>query len=287
MKTVVIQICAGMGNQMFQYAFGYAYKKKYNVLLKYDLYYAGARKDRQYKLNNFNIGKLKMFVPQFIDVFINVMKNPVRQYDRSRRYIRNIFKYKYIEEEDCYNFDTCYYDIDESKIYLKGLWQSWKYFDEYYNDIKQQLTYKGVLSKKALKYITEMSNNESVAVHIRRTDYIEGGRDNTISLSYYYKAIDFFKEKKDNYIFYFFSDDKEFVKNSFNDTNYKLVSGIDDIEEFECMRACKNHIIANSSFSWWATYLSENKGGNVIAPVKGWWHRDFYLPQWKVIDMNE
>ena len=67
---------------------------------------------------------------------------------------------------------------------------------------------------------------------------------------------------------------------------FKIVENISDLEEVVCMQKCKNHIIANSTFSWWAAYLAENKGNKVIVPVSGIWSEEFYLSEWRTIKVN-
>lgn len=52
------------------------------------------------------------------------------------------------------------------------------------------------------------------------------------------------------------------------------------------MQKCKNHIVANSSFSWWGAYLAENKGGVVFAPVADIWGGDFYPREWNLIQSS-
>ena len=81
-----------------------------------------------------------------------------------------------------------------------------------------------------------------------------------------------------------FTDDKEFVKKNFKLREYVLVDKVCDLDEFELMRQCDHHIIANSTFSWWAAYLGMDKGGIVYAPCTGIWSQEFYPKEWNLID---
>ena len=96
-------------------------------------------------------------------------------------------------------------------------------------------------------------------------------------------ALDQMKEKLGDFKLFIFTDDKEFVRERFHLCEYELVEDVTDLEEFVLMQQCKHHIIANSTFSWWAAYLSENKGGVVFAPVADMWTEDFFLPQWNCV----
>ena len=62
------------------------------------------------------------------------------------------------------------------------------------------------------------------------------------------------------------------------------IAKLSDIEELYVMSHCDNLILANSSFSWWAAYLSTKDNKIVVAPVVDFWKEDFYLPNWKKID---
>ena len=61
------------------------------------------------------------------------------------------------------------------------------------------------------------------------------------------------------------------------------MEGLCDLDEFELMRQCSHHIVANSTFSWWAAYLGEDKGGIVYAPCTGIWSEEFYPKEWNLI----
>ena len=86
----------------------------------------------------------------------------------------------------------------------------------------------------------------------------------TCTLEYYHKAIDFFKE----YEFLFVSDDIEWVKQNFKNENFKFSSEINEIDDFSLLSLCDHHIIANSTFSWWAAYLNNKENKKIICPEK-------------------
>ena len=86
-----------------------------------------------------------------------------------------------------------------------------------------------------------------------------------------YKLIDSnekVKELIDNPVLIFFSDDIRWVeKNIKSDLPSYYESGDDPIwEKMRLMYSCKHFIISNSTFSWWAQYLSRNDKKIVISP---------------------
>jgi hypothetical protein len=73
---------------------------------------------------------------------------------------------------------------------------------------------------------------------------------------------------------YVFSDDIPWCRANFP-KNFIFVDIIDYLA-FDLMRVCKHHIIANSTFSWWAAYLNDNPDKVVISPKK--WRKDLNDP---------
>ena len=88
---------------------------------------------------------------------------------------------------------------------------------------------------------------------------------------YYEKAISLFPGRK----FLVFSDDPIFCKEQeiFKDaSHFQVMEMIDEISDFNLQSSCSDHIIANSSWSWWTAYLSPHHGKKVVAPIK--WYSD-------------
>ena len=186
---------------------------------------------------------------------------------------------RYYKESNYYKYDPCVYEQGKC-AYFQGFWQSDKYFAEYQSEIIAEFQPK-VVSAKMEEYKQLFSNMESCAVHIRRGDYVN--INGCIDMTYYKKAMEMLREKK-NCTFVFFSDDIEWVKQNFSNAEKAIFfdekTGISDLEEFFIMSYCKNQIIANSSFSWWAAYLNTAENKTVIAPEIEKWAGDFYPANW-------
>jgi hypothetical protein len=113
------------------------------------------------------------------------------------------------------------------------------------------------------RFIDDKEN--TISVHIRRGDYL--GISNilpSIDRSYIDKALELHGGYDKLLIF---SDDKEFAK-SLNYKNSIVVEGLEDYEEMWLMSLCNHHIISNSSFSWWGSFLNNliNSKKRIYAP---------------------
>ena len=138
-----------------------------------------------------------------------------------------------------------------------------KYFEGYEEEIKQ-------LFGEGIGYL------EQVGVHVRRAGnpinpeepkYIENPfYVNLGDTDYYDRAMAMFPSEK----FVVFSDDPQWCREKWKDNpNVQVMDKGNEIEDFNLLSSCRDLIIANSSFSWWAAYLCPNETKKIIAP-KEW-----------------
>lgn len=163
-----------------------------------------------------------------------------------------------------FQFAFLYSQVRQDKlpdIYL----QDYKIF----NDYKEEL--KGILSEGIVK-------NDYVSLHIRRGDYVENPfYVDLTQTDYYEKALKQFP----NETFLIFCADRQEGSDDHKDRlwcyewakergiKFEVWKGKSEVEDFNQMAGCKGHIMANSSFSFWAAYLS---GDKTVAPSK--WFAD-------------
>lgn len=285
---VRVKIFNGLGNQLFQYACGRAVQQKYKGEFYLDISDFTVNK-RKYRLNQFKLNENVKTIEKD-NTFANIRKNLLL--NGLYKIIPNIAfsihskfgKYLYFGEE--------YKKINKNftnDYYLYGYWQSEKYFEDIKSILKQELTLKNPLEESKINLIQEIEHKNSVAIHIRRGDYVINKLyQNICEESYYKKAITIMKEKVDNPVFYIFSDEIDWVKENwnFNGNIIFMHYANKDFEELEIMKHCKHFIIANSSFSWWAQYLSDNPKKIVVAPKKWYNHDkkvDIYQKNWITI----
>ncbi|OAI07544.1 alpha-1,2-fucosyltransferase [Methylomonas methanica] len=270
---IVVRLTGGLGNQMFQYAAGKSLSYLHNTILSFDTSYFNNQKLRQYSLSTFNIQqhfiaptRIKVIRPPFFEVkkFFH---------DQSSHKKTSIFL---LYKENSFTYDTNF-NKQPSNTYLDGYWQSEKYFTNIEHIIRQDLTFNNIPDSKNLQLINKIESSNSISIHIRRGDYVSSKQANeyhgTCGISYYNEAI---KKMSTTIIephFFAFSDEPAWAHENIK-TDYPLTiidHNESEHEDLRLMSLCKHNIIANSTFSWWAAWLNNNKSKIVIAPAK--WFR--------------
>ena len=179
----MVRISDGLGNQMFQYAFAYALSRKTGARVLIDPLFWGTSL-RKYQLEEFEITNTKRMVSKTLDYILGFgPRNGRRFKDRYRqRLIKN--KYQLVQEKQIMHFDETIGSETGNSFYL-GFWQVPEYFDEYYEDLKNQFTRKKSIAPKARSYQLQIREEVSVALHIRRTDYVRKEGNATLSFDFY------------------------------------------------------------------------------------------------------
>lgn len=274
---IVVKLFGGLGNQMFQYAFGRQVQTvlKQPLILDISALESGSRK---YSLNYFILtddvytdssGKYDFYYESNVNMLLYVGKKMCPE-----------FMFKIMSKKGIYVWDKVIYKdveiVKHNNIYIHGYWQSELYFYSIRNKIKKELTFSKDALKKSLLIAEKMDKENTVCVHIRRTDFLstQNALSNCTNM-YYQKAMEYLELFVESPVYYIFSDDIEEVKNSFSFGRRKFVfieQMGSDLEEFRLMCRCKFFIMANSTFSWWASYLAQYEDKIIIAPKQ--WYND-------------
>ena len=144
------------------------------------------------------------------------------------------------------------------------------------NVIKNDFTVKSKLNGKNKELLQKIKKSNSIAIHIRRGDYVTNSIVNkvhgTCGIDYYNNAVNLMIRKINDPVFFIFSDDIKWTKDNIKTdfpTIYVSHNGPNKgYEDMRLMTQCKHFIIANSSFCWWGAWLSRNKKKIVIAPKR-------------------
>ena len=245
---ITTYLISGLGNQMFQYAVGRALSLRLNTELFLDLnWFSEEPRKRKFELDKYNI---------------NVSKTPVDSVGYLVKEIEDrVFYPKVLSLPD--------------NTFLMGYWQSGRYFEDYADVIRSELTLKIPLSEKSRDWARKIQNDPvPVSIHVRRGDYVNDSFCvkffYQLSIEYYDRAVRILHENFPEMSLYIFSNDLDWCRRIFNyDVPMNFVDGNDEdhgYEDLELMKLCRHHIIANSTFSWWGAWLDGRQGSLVFAP---------------------
>ena len=236
----IVTICGGLGNQLFQYAFAKRIECS-GSLVGLDVSWYN-RKDkkhpRPFRLLNFET--VVRITPRQSRCSLVITENPDKLQDV------------------CIMQETTYH----------GYWQSPLYHKAIYTILQNEFWVRPEFYTKEYKELrAEIESCNSVALHVRRGDFLEHPLCYVVPIDYYKKALSIVKNLKSNPHIFVFSDDLLWCEQAFVGEDCTFVHMADYLE-FDLMRLCKTKIIGNSTFAWWPAYLDDT--GLVLCSDK-WW----------------
>lgn len=277
---IVVQLKGGLGNQMFQYAAGRCLSILHKVPLALDKGSYGPRQAAMYALDGLRVNAVEagpemIPKPGFFAKAFNRLA-PVS--------MRRIFR------ETSLDFNPDFFSV-KPPVYLKGYWQSWKYFEPQAGQIRKDFAFNIDFPAAVTAKAAELRAGESVALHFRRGDYTDPATASfhgACGPTYYEAAVKRFPGA----LFYIFTNDPAWVKNNLPaGISYEILSGSlthTQYEDLFLMSRCRHQVIANSSFSWWAAWLNDYAEKQVVAPLKWYAKEDLNVqhlvpPEWQRI----
>ncbi|BAC09868.1 alpha-1,2-fucosyltransferase [Thermosynechococcus vestitus] len=292
---IIVRLCGGLGNQMFQYAAGLAAAHRIGSEVKFDTHWFDATCLHQ-GLELRRVFGLELPEPSSKDLrkVLGACVHPAVRRLLSRRLLRAL-RPKSLVIQPHFHYWTGFEHLTDN-VYLEGYWQSERYFSNIADIIRQQFRFVEPLDPHNAALMDEMQSGVSVSLHIRRGDYFNNPqmrRVHGVDLSEYYPAaVATMIEKTNAERFYVFSDDPQWVLEHLKlPVSYTVVDhnrGAASYRDMQLMSACRHHIIANSTFSWWGAWLNPRPDKVVIAP-RHWFNvdvfdtRDLYCPEWIVL----
>jgi len=274
---IIVELTAGLGNQLFQYAHAKALSIKLDQELLFDLRFFERWKDDIYRLHRFNT-----IVNSADQSDIARLKRQLKKPDIYRKIIRRLGFSPYKNTK--YHFENERLDhisIDELKgykdLYVSGYFGDRKYFAGIEEIIRKEFTLKEPLNIANQKILDQIKKTNSVSLHIRRGDYVGNAFFAEIPLDYYRKSIHHIETLYPGSTCFIFSDDipwaREHLIMSQECVYVDINDSSTDYMDLMLMAACKHNIIANSTFSWWGAWLNSNPEKIVIAP-KIWFNNE-------------
>lgn len=275
---IIVNLMGGLGNQMFQYAYGYALEKRTGVPVGFSSDMFSAYNSH----NGYELEQVFGLRPRLAtrkdqrEVVGQIWASP-----RARRIITNVPFLQLLSNQRIITEKKMKFDPDllralRKSYYVHGYFQSERYFSDCSDDIRRDYNF-----HKIEKSLVNETDQVSVSLHVRRGDYIDAKSVHAVCGPAYYKcAIDHVRKRVSNFQLVVFSDDPEWAEKEVRKLHhsYRVVTGNNGSNSYKDMfliSKCDHHIIANSSFSWWGAWLSQSKNKIVVAPKK--WFSDSRL----------
>ncbi len=162
----------------------------------------------------------------------------------------------------------CYEELPFiENVKLFGWFQSEKYFKHCEGKIRELFRFNDAIRDKMnAKYANLLNGSVTCSIHHRRTDYIGSQLHDVCGEEYYKGAFKEIKKRTSIDVFLIFSDDINWCKQNISGENFVFIEDNSDIEDLFLMTKSTHNIICNSTFSWWGSWLGDNKDKIVIAP---------------------
>jgi hypothetical protein len=265
---IYVTLMGGLGNQLFQYAFGRALSLRSGLELVLNLAYLRDRAPRgHFSPRNYDLDAFAIPVT-------TIEKDPhsILPPGILNRIERRIHPGKRVRPAGI-GFDPALLDAVDGAVY-EGYFQSERYFASHRAALLEDLVPRNVPGSASSELRARAETCESVAIHIRRGDYVTNptvaATFGVCSLDYYRAAVARMSSKVPAPVFFLFSDDMDWVKAHLRlpgVCHYVDHNGPDSAwQDLWIMSGCRHAIIANSSFSWWGAWLNQNPDKVIIAP---------------------
>jgi hypothetical protein len=183
---------------------------------------------------------------------------------------------RYFEETKMYHPEI----FDFSDMYLSGYFSCERYYADILPLLREEIFFRPSGDIRDEETAAMMRDCESVAVHIRRGDYLEEKNrelyGNICTEIYYEKAIEYIRQQYPQACFFFFSDDSDYVHQHYNEEEFVHIDwnkGESSIYDLYLMSCCRHIICANSSFSFWGARLIGNEGKIMVRPERHYSNR--------------
>lgn len=302
---IFVDLKGRIGNQLFVYAAAESLRRRRNrnekiIFFDKDIIerqWYNALED--YNLENVEFVHDKKYIPFISRIQSYLTYRFYRLCSKKKRLERYKFEKKYQNVINRIGIIACYNGVIETPrlwngpIYMQGYFQSERYFKDIATIIREKIASASKdLGKK--DYVNEICKRETICISIKVEHNAGDAQYDVCSRDYYNKAIEKMLTKVANPLFFICSDNVQYVLDNYIDASkYDYVcqeKGLSVIDSLNIMGMCKYFIIGNTTFGWWAQYLSAYPQKVVIAP-KPWTRIDdsdyIYCEGWETIDVSD
>ena len=251
------------GNHLFQYALGRVLAEKHGVPLVMDA--SWFNEAGWAEVSHF----LRLPLKAKVERRCSLGARALRKFTG-----RHYWEYRGVpvlrEAGDDQSFDARFLEAPADCM-LFGYFQTPLYFEEIATPLREELN---AMLAGALKLPgdlrAKLQDPNSVAVHVRRKDYLDLPVFQVCDSAYYREAMRGMRSRLPDARFYIFSDDPEWCRGEFREPDQEVIdsgfAAANPLHDLHLMSLAGHHIIANSTYSWWAAWLGDKPGQRVIMP---------------------
>jgi len=258
---IISRLLGGAGNQLFQYAVGRALADRLGCDLVLDNRYVAGSRDRGDCFGHFAQAR-----------FERSDDLPPAKSDGALRYglWRGLRLAPRLYRERHKGFDPAVMQLGPGR-YLHGYWQSYRYFEPIADQLRRDLAFTSLLDGANAEMAGRIAKAQTpVSIHVRRGDYVTAGAHGVCTADYYRTATAQLSQTHGALTCFVFSNDPDWVRDNLDLGQETVIVDINDeasgIFDMHLQSLCAHHVIANSSFSWWAAWLNPSADKQVIAP---------------------
>ena len=276
--VVVANLRGGLGNQLFQYACGFALAIDRGLPLNLSVDMLGmAATPRKPEIEDVFGLKVKYANRQTMARLLGLMRaTPRARLLLEKPWLAWARGARFIAEEkikDVVNISP----ISGAGVYLHGYWQSERFFKRHAGRLRQVLCFSRPLEGRNAVLASRIKARPSASLHVRRGDYITNAKardaHGVCDADYYLEAISRLNKQIRGLRWFAFSDEPEWIDSVLrpNCPDLEVIRhnrGVDSSCDMHLMSLCSHHVIANSSFSWWGAWLNMSPDKTVIAPLQ-------------------
>jgi hypothetical protein len=289
-QGITVKIVGGLGNQLFGYAAGLSLARQLKCPLFLDTSWFLSQEASSFSLNHFNIEASVINNDKPVFLTWTILQ---KFYDRSKLILPHKKEQKF--EEEYFNFNPKIYS-QKIGVQLNGYFQSWKYFKGIERHLEVMLQNPKSTSHWFNEQIVKDEYYTSrIGVHVRLGDYTSRKVSKVIGVltqDYYREALNFISKKTGIKKILLFSNEIEKIEVPFNKWGYDVEvvtpnKSSTDFESLKLLSNCAGIVMANSSFSWWASWLADRE--KPITAPSPWFRNisysteDLCLSNWHLI----
>lgn len=293
---IVMTMMGGLGNQMFQYAFGRAASLALDRELILDVSAMPTGRSphvRRWELPGLPIAPVRQLWNSGADRRPSQPRPVLRRTGRVARKVVSPWRVGDPPGDGVLLFSQ----IPSPVAICHGYWQSHRYFEGFSTSIRNELTPPSDFSGHGRTLMHRLKGREVIAVHVRRGDYVDDSRvaevHGALNPRYHTRATHRIAEGLNRPVALVFSDDPNWALENL-DLGIEMIHAeaegpMSSIETLGLMARCHHHVIANSSFSWWGAYLGQHPTQRVSYPSRWFADRPInpltrFPDHWKAFD---